>query len=217
MAKRRPAQPSRLTFQVKRLKTRIQNLQSKLAESVPKTELEADRATSEAKIAELEAKLERSVPKEEMDALQGRLRELESKQAEPIPKSEAEAELESTSSKLRGEVEELERKLVGSKSEVDSLRAELAQLHDKLAESISKAESESKVHELETKLSAARHGLEVARLNEIQTKLSGARRDLEATKASVEDLKEHLSHSSAKILEFQSKISGSAPSQLRPE
>jgi uncharacterized coiled-coil protein SlyX len=208
LPKRSSAEASRLTLQVKRLKTRMRNLQSKLAESVPKTELEALRTTSETKIAELEAKLAQSVPKEEVDALGARLRELEFKQAESIPRSEAEAELESASSKLRGGIEELQKKLVSSKSEADSQRAELARLEGRLAESISKAESESKVNDLKTKLSAARRGLEVARLSEIQTKLSGTRRDLEVTKATIEDLKEQLSQSSAKILEFQSKISG---------
>jgi len=163
LAERRSAEPSRLTSQVKRLKTRVRNLQSKLAESVPKTELEALRATLEAKIGDLEAKLGRYVPKEEVDTLRARLRELESKQAESIPRREAEAKLESASSKLRGEIEELERNLTGSKSEADSLRADLAQSQDRLAKSIPKAESESKVNELETKLSDTRRDLEVAK------------------------------------------------------
>jgi exonuclease VII large subunit len=98
------ARVKRESPEVKRLKTRVRNLKSNPAESVPKTELDSLRAT-------LEAKLTRSVPKEEADALQARLKEMESKLGESIPRREAEAQLESTRSELRREIEELERRL----------------------------------------------------------------------------------------------------------
>ena len=176
----------------KTLKTRVRNLENKLAESVPKTELELLRASVEANFGDLEAKLRQSAPKEEADSLRVRLEELESRLAESIPKRDAQAELESVKSALRGEVEGLESKLAGSNSGVDSIRADLAQLRAGLAEFASKAEWEAKGKELETKL-------------------SDATRDLEVARATMADLEKKFSQSSAKIDELQVQVSSSAP------
>jgi len=59
---RRSVKPRTEPPQVKRLKTRVRNLQSKLAESIPKAELESLKATLEARVTDLEAKLARSIP-----------------------------------------------------------------------------------------------------------------------------------------------------------
>lgn len=75
--------------------------------------------------------------------------------------TEAEARLKRGRARLRGKIKKLE----ASKSEADSLRADVSRLQYRLAESIPKAESEVKVNELETKLSAARRDLEVAKTN----------------------------------------------------
>jgi predicted nuclease with TOPRIM domain len=83
MAKARKEPP-----QVKRLKTRVRNLKDKLAESVPRTEMESLKANLEAKTGNLETRLARSVPKEELDALRARLKEMESKLAESIKEPE---------------------------------------------------------------------------------------------------------------------------------
>jgi peptidoglycan hydrolase CwlO-like protein len=72
------------------------------------------------------------------------------------------------------------------------LRADVARLQGRLAESVPKSESEAK-------------------LNELQTKLSGARQDVHVAESTVEDLKKQLTESSANILELQSKVSGSVP------
>jgi hypothetical protein len=133
--------------QVKRLKTRVRDLKNKLADSVSKTELESLKTTLEAKIRNLEAKLVRSVPKEEVDALQASLKERESRLPESIPRREAEAQLESTRTEPRKEIDGLKEKLSASKAETDSLRADSAQLRDKLAASVPKAKSEAKVDE----------------------------------------------------------------------
>jgi hypothetical protein len=94
--------------------------------------------------------------------------------------------------RLRAEIEELEKKLAASKSEGDSLRTEVAQLQDRLVESMPRAESEAKV-------------------NEVETKLSGARRDLEVARTTIQDLDDQLSQSAAKIAEFQGKLAQSVP------
>jgi len=124
---------SRRASQVKRLRTRVRNLQSKLAESVPKTELEALKATFEAKLSDM-AKLGRYVPKEQADILRVRSRELEFKLAEYIPKA-AEAE---------ARIGELQARLSESKSETDALKEKVAGLESKVAEA-----ARSRIEELE--------------------------------------------------------------------
>lgn len=104
--------------------------------------------------------------------MQERVRELEAKLAESIPRAEAE--------RLSAEIEELQKKLEASKSEADSLRADVSRLQYRLAESIPKAESEAKVNELETKLSAARRDLEVANST---IELDAARADAESSRS----------------------------------
>jgi len=76
---------------IKRLRTRIKNLESKLAESVPK----AVKTDLEAKIAGLESKLAESVPKSQAEALKDRLMETESKL------SECGAELATTKARVK--------------------------------------------------------------------------------------------------------------------
>lgn len=190
---------------VKRLKTRVRSLHSELAESVPKVELETLKATLETKMGDFEAELGQSVRKEEADSLRVRLEELESRLAESIPKRDAEAELESVKSKLEGEIEQLERKLAGSGSIVDPLRADLAQLQGRLAESISKAESEAKVKELETKLSDARRDFEEkfsqssAKIEELQVEVSNSiRSEADELRARVAQLEGALSRTVSK-------------------
>lgn len=86
--------------QLKRLKTRVRNLESKLSNSVPKQDLEALKRSMEGKIAELQAVLARSVPKSDADSLNARIGELEGQLAESVPKMQLE--------EVRRKVEELE-------------------------------------------------------------------------------------------------------------
>jgi len=123
LAERNSTEPSKLVSQIKGLKTRVRNLQSELAESVPKTELEALRETLQAKVSDMEIKLCRYVPKEEADILRIRLRDLESKLAESIPKLEAESR-----------IGELQARLSESKNETNALKEKVARLESKLAE-----------------------------------------------------------------------------------
>jgi hypothetical protein len=126
------------------------------AESAPETKSDSPRASLVEKIGELEAKLSESVPRQEIDRLHVRLRQVESLLAESVPIREA-------------------------KAEADSLRASVAELKDRLARSVTKAELETKVNELES------------------------------TRKTIEDLREQLSRSSAKIEELQNKLSDSVP------
>jgi BMFP domain-containing protein YqiC len=59
------------------LKARIEELERKVAESVPKNEFEA----LQAKVKELEGKVEESVPKGEFESAKAKIRELETKLA----------------------------------------------------------------------------------------------------------------------------------------
>jgi len=59
------------------LRTRVHELERKLAESVPRSEVEA----LQAKIRELEARLVESVPKAELESAKARIKELEAKLA----------------------------------------------------------------------------------------------------------------------------------------
>jgi len=52
----------------KRLEQRVRELEAKLADSVPKTELETIRSNLQSKIAELQSRLSESVPKTKLDA-----------------------------------------------------------------------------------------------------------------------------------------------------
>ena len=179
-------------------------MHSELADYAPKAELETLKASLETKIGDLEAKLGQSVPKEVTDFLRVRLEALESKVGESVPKRDAEAELKSIKSKLEGEIEELERKLGGSSSIVDSVRADLAQLQGRLVEWTPRAESEDKVKELETKLSDATRDLEEkfsqssAKVDQLQVEASNSvpRTELELTRnelqSKITDLEERL-------------------------
>ena len=100
LRRKRLAKPKRKTPQIKTLNTRVRNLASRLAESIPKTELESLRSSLESKVRDLEAGLAKSMPKAEVESLKEKVAGLESRLAE------AERELEAT--KLR--VKELETK-----------------------------------------------------------------------------------------------------------
>ena len=101
MRKKRSVKTKREPPQIKRLKTRVRNLKSELAESVPRTELESLRSTLEDKVSDLEARLAQSIPKTEAESLKEKAAGLESRLAE------AERQLEAA--KVR--INELETKL----------------------------------------------------------------------------------------------------------
>jgi DNA repair exonuclease SbcCD ATPase subunit len=196
----------------------------------------------EAKIDDLEAKLAGSVPKKEADTLRARLRELESILAGSISRREAEAELETASSKLRGEIKQLKEKLAASlpKVEANAAKAELidkvSKLEAKLAESIPRGEAQrlrAEIEELEKKLATSKSEGESlrakvaqfqdtltmsvpkadseAKVNELEAKLSVERREIEVARKTIRDLQEQLSQSSARIDELQGKLSDSIP------
>lgn len=113
--------------QLKRLKTRVRNLETKLSESVPKGDLESLKSDLEGKISELEAKLARSVPEGDLEAvrtdLKGKIAGLEAKLARSVPKSDA-----------------------------DSLNARIGELEARLSDSVPKKrlnEASTKLEELE--------------------------------------------------------------------
>jgi len=87
----------------KRLQERVTELEGKLAQSVPKTELDAVRSNLQSKITELQRRLSESVSKTTLDEtkkdLQAKILGLEANLRESVPKSEAEA--------LRAKVNEL--------------------------------------------------------------------------------------------------------------
>ena len=210
----------------------------RLAESVPKTEVEFLKATLETRIGVLEAKLAESIPKKEADTLYVRLRKLESLLAESVPRREAEA----ASVKLQGEVEQLKEKLALSlpKVEVQAAKAELldeiTKLEDKLAESVPRGEAERlrvEIEELEKKLAVSKSDADSlhaevaqlqdrlaqsvpraeseANLNELEAKVSAERREIEAARETTEDLEGQFSQSSASIDALQGKLSDSVP------
>lgn len=61
------------------LKARVQELERRLAQSVPKRDIEA----LQTRIKELEAKLAESVPRADLEAAKARIKELEAKLAAP--------------------------------------------------------------------------------------------------------------------------------------
>ncbi len=143
--------------QISRLKATIQNLESKLATSLPKAEAEALRT----RITELESKLNQSISKVEVDNLKNTIQELEARLSESKPKVESESKIK----ELETKIQELETKLAESipKTDVDALRttfdAKVRELETKLEESIpktevdtAKAQFEAKIRDLETKL-----------------------------------------------------------------
>jgi uncharacterized coiled-coil protein SlyX len=90
--------PGRESPQLKRLRTRVRNLESKLSDSVPKQDLEALKGILESQLSELQGELARSVPKSDADSLSARIRELEGVLGESVPR----LELEEASRKMRG-------------------------------------------------------------------------------------------------------------------
>ena len=149
------------------------------------------------------------------------------------------AELDAVKSNLQGKITELqkswrtldaankvlEKKLATSNSEIDSLRADIAQLQNTLAESIRKAESEAKVNQLETKLSDARRELEVAKtkIDELQAKLSNSvpRTEMDSARAEAEsriqELQEKLSDSKSNADALQEKVAALEPKVAEAE
>lgn len=112
--------PTRESPQVKRLKTRVKNLELKLSESVPKQDMEALGGKLEGKISELQGELANSVPKSDADSLSARIRELEGVLAESVPKPD----LEEANTKV-GELEAIKKSLEAGKEELESQVREL--------------------------------------------------------------------------------------------
>jgi len=172
------------------LRARLKELESIVAVSIPRREAETELETATRKlrgeIEQLKEKLAAPLPRVKVQTAKAELldkvRKLEARLAESVPRGEAE--------RLDAEIGGLEKKLAASKSEGGSLHAKIEQLQDRLAESVSKAESEAKVNELEAKLSVERRETEVARKK-------------------IEDLEGQLSESSPKIDELQDKLSRS--------
>lgn len=170
------------------LRVRSRDLESKLAKSIPRREAEAASVKLQGEMKQLKEKLASSLPRVEVQAAEAELLDkvtkLEAKLAESVPGDVAE--------RLHVEIEEVEKKLAASKSDADSLHAKVAQLQDRLEESVPRAESEAKLNELEAKASVQIREIEVAR-------------------KTIEDLQGQLSQSSARIDELQAKLSDSVP------
>ena len=136
------------------------------------------------RVRSLQSELAAYVPKTELEALkgilEGKISDLEANLEQSAPKEET--------GPLRVRLEELETKMTGSSSMVDSMRADLTQLQGRLADSTSRSESEAKVKEVERDLSDARRGLELAR-------------------ATIAGLEEKFSQSSARIEELHHEAS----------
>lgn len=85
----------------KRLLERVKDQEGKLAESVPKTELDALRSNLENKITQLEGRLSESISRAEAEArlkrvrsrLKGRIKKLEEELAESVPRAKSEARI----------------------------------------------------------------------------------------------------------------------------
>ena len=105
MTKKIERKPKRETPQVKGLKTRVKNLTLKLADSVPKAELEAMKGKLEAKVKDFQSKLTESIANNEETKAQlsSRIRELEEQL------SESKAELEVARNKIK-EIESMTAK-----------------------------------------------------------------------------------------------------------
>ena len=89
LRRKRLAKPKREPPQIKRLETKFRNLASKLAESVPKRELESFKSALESNVRDLEARLAKSMPKAEAESLKQKVARLESRLAKAERKLEA--------------------------------------------------------------------------------------------------------------------------------
>jgi len=124
---RSKTKPKREPPHLKRLKTRVRNLESKLSESVPKQDLEALKGGLEGKISELQARLAESVPKSDADSLNARIGELEGQLAESVPRLQLEEasrkvdELKTTKKALEAGNEELESQVTELRSRLQGL------------------------------------------------------------------------------------------------
>ena len=119
--------PRREPPQLKWLRTRVRNLESKLSDSVPKQDLEALKGSLEGKLSELQGELARSVPKSDADSLNAQIKELEGLLAESVPRLQLEEasrkvdELETTKKALEAGNEELESQVTELKSRLQGL------------------------------------------------------------------------------------------------
>jgi len=119
--------PRREPPQLKWLRTRVRNLESKLSDSVAKQDMEALKGSLEGKLSELQGELARSVPKSDADSLSARIRELEGLLGESVPRLELEearrkvGALEARNQTLEVGNEELESQVRELKSRVQGL------------------------------------------------------------------------------------------------
>lgn len=102
---------------VKRLRSRVRNLERKLAESIPKAEADAIRTDLEARVRRLQEELSKFVPRDELDEakaqLEARIRELEKRLADSVP---------------RRQVESLERRIGDAESELAAAKARVRKM-----------------------------------------------------------------------------------------
>ena len=159
-------------------------------ESVPGAELESLRASLAAKINDLEAKLAESVPRQQVDTLHVKLRQLESLLAVSIPRREAKAEADSLRAKIaqlqdtlavsvpkaeleakvkeletaRETIEDLGWKLLQSSATVEDLQSKLSESVPRTELDAIKRQLESKIVDLEARLAFSTPGSEAEEL-----------------------------------------------------
>ncbi|MDG7020745.1 MAG: hypothetical protein JRN23_02295 [Nitrososphaerota archaeon] len=121
------AKPKSESPQLKRLRTRVKNLESKLSGSVPRGELEALKRDLDAQVSALREELAASVPRTEADALRARIGELEERLAGSVPKGQLEKanrkvdDLEARNQELAARNGELEPQVGDLRSRIKSL------------------------------------------------------------------------------------------------
>ena len=156
--------PGRESPQLKWLRTRVRNLESKLSDSVPKQDLEALKRILEGKLSELQGELARSVPKSDADSLSERIRELEGLLGESVPRLELEEasrkmrglearnqtlevgneELESQVRELKSRVQGLELKESAQTKEIEGLKGRVTEVDTRAKETIDNIEALTK-------------------------------------------------------------------------
>jgi len=100
------------------LEAKIADLEGRLAQCVPKSEVEAKiyqlettQTDLQAEVKKLEEKLAQSVPKIEADNLKTRIQELEARLSESVPKVESESKIKEAEAKIQELEAKLESKL----------------------------------------------------------------------------------------------------------
>lgn len=175
---RRKAKPKIESPQLKGLKTRVRNLESKLSGSVPRGEVEVLKGSLGAKVSELQAQLERSVPRSEADSLRARAAELELRLAESVPK----ARLDEAGRRVN-ELEARGRTIEARNGELESRERDLR----------------SKIQDLQ--LGESSHAREVEalkeRITEAERNLAGCAAELEAARARAKQVESASSKPSA--------------------